>query len=200
MTKAILCLIVCFGFATAASCFEIHRTQPTPVTALAVNPALEGLGPDLRELIAFPVSNPLFLKEIVIMRKIHVVSVFAWLSLLGLGLATTARAGVPEDLAVFKAAATELKAKMASITNEATARANVAALEAAINKYNQAGTTLDASLSLLDRTKEADAKTYESTATEMQTASQSLADEQIRLLSAPPITSVVAPKLNTLRK
>jgi hypothetical protein len=134
------------------------------------------------------------------MRKIHVVSVFAWLSLLGLGLATTARAGVPEDLAVFKAAATELKAKMASITNEATARANVAALEAAINKYNQAGTTLDASLSLLDRTKEADAKTYESTATEMQTASQSLADEQIRLLSAPPITSVVAPKLNTLRK
>lgn len=134
------------------------------------------------------------------MRKIHVVSVFAWLSLLGLGLATTARAGVPEDLAAFKTAATELKAKMASITNEATARANVTALEAAINKYNQAGTTLDASLSNLDRTKEADAKIYQSTSTEMQAASQSLADEQIRLLSAPPITAVVASKLNTLRK
>lgn len=134
------------------------------------------------------------------MKKSHLVSMGALVSLLGLGFAPMARAGVPEDLAAFKTAATELKTAMTSITDEATAKAKVGTLEAAITKFNAAGTTLDAALAKLDRTKEADATLYQNTQADMQSASQSLADEQIRLVSAPPISAVVSAKLNTLRK
>lgn len=116
-----------------------------------------------------------------------------------LGLSTPARAGVPEDLAAFKTAAAELKTSMESITNEATAKANVSKLEAAITKYNQAGAALEASLSKLDRTVEASANVYQTTQADAQQASASLADQQVRLLSEPPISAVVSPKLNTLR-
>ncbi|MBM7116416.1 hypothetical protein [Archangium primigenium] len=132
------------------------------------------------------------------MNRTSLASVFALVCLLG--ISTTASAGVPEDLTAFKTAASELKAAMESIKDEATAKAQLGKLEAAITKYNQASTALDASLGKLDRTKEADANLYQNSSAEKQTASQSLVDEQLRLLSARALSEVVSTKLNTLRQ
>jgi biotin-(acetyl-CoA carboxylase) ligase len=132
------------------------------------------------------------------MKNLRLLCLFMLAPLLGLG--TSALAGVPEELAAFKTATTELKTCMESITNEATAKANVAKLEAAITKYNQTGATVDASLAKLDRAVQANATVYQNTQAEMQQASAALIDQQVRLLSAPPISAVVSPKLNALRK
>lgn len=132
------------------------------------------------------------------MKRISLASVLALVCLLG--ISTTASAGIPEELTAFKTAASELKTTMGSIKDEATAKAHLSKLEAAITKYNQASTALDASLGKLNRAKEADASLYQNTSVEKLTASQSLVDEQLRLLSARAISEVVSAKLNTLRQ
>jgi hypothetical protein len=121
-------------------------------------------------------------------------------SLLSFGIAIPVQAGIPEELAAFKTAASELKTCMVSITNEATAKAKVGTLEAAITKLNQANTTLDASLTALDRSSSANARLYQETQTEKGTVGQSLVAEKVRLLSERPICAVVCPKLSALHK
>jgi hypothetical protein len=134
------------------------------------------------------------------MRRGNLLLLFVLAFLLSLGVATPALAGVTEDLAAFKTAASELKACMVSITNEATAKSKVSTLEAAITKLNNAGTALDASLAALDRSVSANATQYQNSLSEKQTAAKELTTEQVRLLSAPPIAAVVAPKLNAIRQ
>jgi hypothetical protein len=134
------------------------------------------------------------------MRRGNVFSLFVLAVLLGLGIVTPARAGVTEDLAAFKTAASELKACMVSITNEATAKSKLSTLDAAITKYNNASTTLDTSLGSLDRSTEANGRLYQSTQTEKQAAADTLTTEQVRMLAAPPIAAVVAAKLATIRQ
>jgi len=134
------------------------------------------------------------------MRRGNLFSLFVLTVLLSLVVVTPARAGVPEDLTAFKTAANELKACMVSITNEATAKSQLSTLDAAITKYNNASTALDTSLGALDRAVEANARLYQSAQTEKQTAADTLTADQVRMLAAPPIAAVVAPKLSTIRQ
>ena len=133
------------------------------------------------------------------MKRYHVFSFLTVAVLAGLGVVTPARAGVSEDLNAFKTAANDLRASMVTIVDEATAKSNLSNLDAAITRYNNASNALDTSLNALDRSTETNARLYEATQTDRQTASDALSTEQVRLLASVPIAAVVAPELAIMR-
>lgn len=103
-----------------------------------------------------------------------------------LGAATAAQAqaqDVDGKLAAYKAASTEATALMTRVTDAASAKANEAALEAAMAKQRAAEAALNAETKKLKLTDKKDADKLEAVVAEQRKTNEALSAQQMRILT-----------------
>lgn len=112
---------------------------------------------------------------------------------------TATAADVPSQMSAYQLAARELSGVMEEIGDEAGARALASRLGAAVEKYNAAKAALTAELETLDLKNPEDGRLFEQTMKEIQTVNEGLTQHQLRLMSEPATSAVLADVIQKLK-